>query len=69
MKLWDKIGTNNNALIEQFTVGRDQEFDIKLAKYDVQGSVAHVKMLESVNMLSSAETSLILTELENIERR
>ncbi len=68
MKLWDKTGTNNNALIEQFTVGRDQEFDSQLAKYDVQGSVAHVKMLESVNMLSSEETSLILTELENIQK-
>ncbi len=68
MKLWDKTGTNNNTLIEQFTVGRDQEFDNQLAKYDVQGSVAHVKMLESVNMLSAGETSLIVTELENIEK-
>ena len=68
MKLWDKIGTDNNALIEKFTVGRDQEFDIILAKYDVQGSVAHVKMLESVQMLSSEDTRLILKELENIEK-
>src|SRR5664279_920443 len=68
MKLWDKIGTDNNALIEKFTVGRDQEFDTVLAKYDVQGSVAHVKMLESVHMLSSEDTRLILEELENIQK-
>ena len=52
MKLWDKKGTDYNAQIEKFTVGRDQEFDMVLAKYDVQGSAAHVKMLESVQMLS-----------------
>ena len=53
MKLWDKKGSDINAQIEKFTVGRDQEFDMVLAKYDVQGSMAHVKMLESVKMLSS----------------
>jgi argininosuccinate lyase len=67
MKLWEKTGTSNNVLIEQFTVGRDQEFDSKLARYDVQGSIAHVKMLESVHMLSPEETRQILNELENIE--
>jgi argininosuccinate lyase len=67
MKLWDKTGTNNNTLIEQFTVGRDQEFDSKLARYDVQGSIAHVKMLESVHMLSPEETRQILNELDHIE--
>jgi argininosuccinate lyase len=66
MKLWEKKGQDVNAQIEKFTVGRDQEFDLLLAKYDVQGSVAHVKMLESVHMLSSSDTRLILEELENI---
>jgi len=66
MKLWEKKGQDIDAKIEKFTVGRDQEFDMVLAKYDVQGSVAHVKMLESVNMLSSDDTRLILEELENI---
>jgi argininosuccinate lyase len=68
MKLWDKKGSEVNSLIEKFTVGRDQEFDNVLAKYDVQGSVAHVKMLASVHMLSPEESRLILNELENIKK-
>src|SRR5450755_118086 len=68
MKLWEKKGQDVDAQIEKFTIGRDQEFDLVLAKYDVQGSVAHVKMLESVHMLSSNDTRLILEELENIEK-
>ncbi|HEY4936351.1 MAG TPA: argininosuccinate lyase [Puia sp.] len=67
MKLWDKKGSDINAQIENFTVGRDPEFDMILAKYDVQGSKAHAKMLESVNMLSADEARSIQKELENIE--
>jgi argininosuccinate lyase len=67
MKLWDKQDTGFNSQIEKFTVGRDPEFDMLLAKYDVQGSVAHVKMLESVQMLTRQEASSILRELENID--
>ena len=48
MKLWQKESTSVQALIEQFTVGRDKEFDLFLASYDVQGSIAHVKMLGEV---------------------
>ncbi len=67
MKLWDKKGSDINKQIEEFTVGRDPEFDMVLAKYDVQGSMAHAKMLASVNMLSAAEANMIQAELENIE--
>jgi argininosuccinate lyase len=67
MKLWEKKGSDINAQIEKFTVGRDPEFDMVLAKYDVQGSIAHAKMLESVKMLSPDDASEILKELENIE--
>jgi argininosuccinate lyase len=67
MKLWDKTGIDINAQIEKFTVGRDQEFDLVLAKYDVLGSMAHAKMLESVNMLSADEALSIQIELENME--
>ncbi len=66
MKLWEKKGSDINAQIEKFTVGRDPEFDIVLAKYDVQGSMAHAKMLESVNMLTAVEAEYIQKELENI---
>ncbi len=67
MKLWDKKDSDINAQIEKFTVGRDPEFDMVLAKYDVQGSMAHVKMLESVQMLTNQEAKSIQRELENIE--
>ena len=67
MKLWEKKGSDINTQIEKFTVGRDPEFDMVLAKYDVQGSMAHVKMLESVNMLTADEASSIQKELKNIE--
>ena len=67
MKLWEKKGSDINTQIEKFTVGRDPEFDLILAKYDVQGSMAHAKMLESVNMLSADEARSIQKELENME--
>jgi argininosuccinate lyase len=67
MKLWEKKGSDINKQIEEFTVGRDPEFDMVLAKYDVQGSLAHAKMLAAVNMLSAAEANMIQAELENIE--
>jgi len=67
MKLWEKKGSDINSQIEQFTVGRDTEFDMVLAKYDVQGSMAHAKMLESVKMLTPEEGNAIQAELKNLE--
>jgi argininosuccinate lyase len=67
MKLWEKTGSDINKQIEEFTVGRDPEFDMLLAKYDVQGSAAHAKMLASVNMLTVTEETAIQEELKNIE--
>ena len=61
MKLWDKKGSDINAQIEELTVGRDPEFDMVLARYDVLGSIAHVKMLESVKMLSPEDLAAIGT--------
>ncbi len=66
MKLWQKDNTRISEIIDKFTVGRDREFDMKLAKYDVQGSLAHTTMLQSVGLLSASEFSLIKKELENI---
>ena len=66
MKLWDKKGSDVNEQIEKFTVGRDPEFDMLLAQYDVQGSMAHAKMLASVHLLTAVEARSIQQELENI---
>ncbi|HLN72962.1 MAG: argininosuccinate lyase [Methylococcaceae bacterium] len=65
MKLWDK-GTKVNELIENFTVGKDREMDLYLAKYDVLGSLAHARMLESIGLLTSGELSELTVELINI---
>ncbi|MCM1337297.1 MAG: argininosuccinate lyase [Candidatus Amulumruptor caecigallinarius] len=65
MKLWDK-GFEPDKMIEEFTVGRDRELDLRLAKYDVQGSMAHIKMLESIGLLGSDELPLLLDALTDI---
>ena len=65
MKLWEKDFEINKE-IERFTVGRDREMDLYLAKYDVLGSMAHITMLESIGMLESDELRQLLTELKNI---
>ncbi len=67
MKLWDK-GTSVNELIEKFTVGKDRELDLYLAKFDVLGSIAHAKMLQSINLLSVSELAELQTELVSIFR-
>jgi argininosuccinate lyase len=64
-KLWEK-STQVNAKIEAFTIGRDREMDIFLAKYDVLGSMAHIRMLESVGLLQTDELELLLVELKSI---
>jgi argininosuccinate lyase len=54
MKLWDK-GFSIDKQIENFTVGNDREIDIHIAKYDVQASLAHAIMLESIGIISAVE--------------
>jgi len=54
MKLWNK-GFSIDKKIEQFTIGNDRELDLHIAKYDVQASLAHAKMLESINIITSEE--------------
>ncbi len=66
MKLWQKDGSKVNEIIEKFTVGRDKEFDILLAEYDVEGSLAHAAMLERIAMLTAEEYLSIKKALENM---
>ncbi|MCW0481112.1 argininosuccinate lyase [Gaoshiqia sediminis] len=65
MKLWDK-GYSVNKLIEDFTVGKDRELDLYLAKYDVLGSMAHATMLQSIGLLEKDELDKLLAELKVI---
>lgn len=71
MKLWQKNQTENisdiQKKIELFTIGSDKEWDIYLAKYDIQGSIAHAIMLESIGLLTKKELSTLLEGLNEIE--
>lgn len=64
-KLWEK-NTEVNQEIEKFTVGRDRELDLYLARYDVLGSMAHITMLESIGLLGKDELPALLEELRRI---
>lgn len=64
-QLWNK-GFEPDQLIENFTVGNDRELDLRLARYDVQGSIAHIKMLRSIGLLSEEELEILLPALEEI---
>ena len=64
-KLWEK-SVEVNKDIERFTVGRDREMDLYLAKYDVLGSMAHITMLETIGLLTADELNLLLAELKTI---
>ncbi len=65
MKLWSK-GFEPDKMIEEFTVGNDRELDLRLARYDVQGSMAHIRMLESIGLLSADELKILLKALGEI---
>ncbi|MBD5174680.1 MAG: argininosuccinate lyase [Bacteroidales bacterium] len=65
MKLWSK-GFEPDKLIEEFTVGRDRELDLRLARFDVLGSMAHIRMLESIGLLTAAELESLLEALGDI---
>jgi argininosuccinate lyase len=65
MKLWQK-NTNTSKAVETFTVGNDREMDIFLAPFDVQGSLAHIKMLCSIGLLTTEDWTVLSAELKNI---
>ena len=63
--LWSK-GTQASDLVEDFTVGNDRILDMRLAKYDVIGSKAHIKMLESIGLLTAEELETLTAALNQI---
>jgi argininosuccinate lyase len=68
MKLWQKDKISSKE-VEKFTVGRDREMDMYLASFDVLGSIAHIRMLQSIGLLTAEELSVLTTELTNIYRQ
>ena len=64
-KLWDK-GFEPDKMIEEYTVGNDRELDMRLARYDVQGSLAHIAMLETIGLLTAGELEKLTAGLKEI---
>jgi argininosuccinate lyase len=65
MKLWQKDKTSLKE-VEKFTIGKDHEMDMYMARFDVLGSLAHIRMLESIGLLKSNELEVLSAELKNI---
>ena len=66
-KIWDK-GFDNDPQIDAFTVGKDQELDLLLAPYDIEGTMAHITMLSEVGLLEADELSQLLPALEKLRQ-
>lgn len=66
-KLWQKSYSTEQR-IEEFTVGNDAQLDMELAPFDVQGSLAHIEMLQSIDLLEKDELSVLQAELKNIHK-
>jgi len=65
MKLWQK-NTASTKEVETFTVGKDRELDMYLAPFDVLGSLAHIQMLQTINLLSEDELKTLQKGLKDI---
>jgi len=65
MKIWEK-GNKLNELVEKFTIGKDRELDIYLAKVDIIGTLAHIRMLEKIGLLKKNELKKLIKELNLI---
>ncbi len=68
MKLWQK-GSSAHEKVDQFTVGKDREYDLVLAKYDCQASIAHAKMLSIIGLISSKEAKQLTDALTEIQQQ
>ncbi|HMC99709.1 MAG TPA: lyase family protein, partial [Ferruginibacter sp.] len=71
MKLWDKHSTNSadqgiEKKVEDFTVGKDREYDLQLAPFDILGNIAHAEMLAAIGLLTQDEYLLLRKALQHI---
>ena len=64
-KLWQKDYPLDQRIAD-FTVGRDRELDLELAPFDILGSIAHVTMLEEVNLIDGAAARRCKTHLRKL---
>ncbi|MDR1517649.1 MAG: argininosuccinate lyase, partial [Dysgonamonadaceae bacterium] len=64
-KIWNK-GFDSDKLVSDFTVGKDRELDLRLAAYDIMGSMAHINMLVKIGLLPADEEAVLQKELQGI---
>jgi len=69
MKLWKKDNTATSALIETFTVGNDRDFDLLLAGFDVEGSIAHVTMLGEQGLMKREDVNKAVKGLQSMHEK
>ena len=69
MKLWKKDNTATSELIERFTVGNDRDFDLLLAGFDVEGSIAHVTMLGEQGLMKAEDVNKAVRGLQSIHEK
>lgn len=67
-KIWNK-GFDSDKAVLNFTVGKDRELDLRLAKYDILGSLAHIKMLTKIGLMQSEEEKILRAELKSILKK
>ncbi len=65
MKLWSNTQTVND-LVEKFTIGQDNVLDLRLARFDVLGTLSHIEMLASIGLLTAAELAVLQPALRAI---
>src|SRR3989344_7715959 len=70
-KIWDtKGGKEDNSkthqAVENYTVGVDYLLDLELLPYDIQGTIAHAKMLHKIKILNQKELNILLRGLNKI---
>jgi len=65
-KLWQKNKEKLNKVVEAFETKDDILLDEKLAVFDVQGSLAHAKMLQKIGILTEIEYKKLKAGLNEI---
>jgi argininosuccinate lyase len=65
LKLWEK-GIATHELVEKFTVGKDRDLDLFIAPFDVLGTMAHIQMLHTINLITAEELSVLKPALKAI---
>ncbi len=68
MKLWQK-GATAHEKVDVFTVGKDRDYDLVLAQYDCEASIAHAQMLSKIGLLSQIEADQLCAVLTDLKKQ